>query len=217
MSDEVRTMASNYVVKPHTGEILATGVTFEEYLERFSGMHCELVDGNVIKMSPATLQHQDIFGYLFNLLMAYFGLTKRGRVLTQPFTQRLPNVEAKREPDLMVVLAENFPRIQQTFLDGPADICIEIVSEESTNRDHITKLGEYQKGGVKEYWILDYMQREALFYTLNKSGQYELQALDENNYRTSLLPGFILHVPTLWQDPLPDFFAIGKAVQDMLK
>lgn len=210
-------MVSNYVTKPHSDEILATGISFEEYLVRFDGIHCELVDGNVIKMSPATLQHQDIFNYLINLLMAYFSLTKRGRVLTQPFTQRLPNVEAKREPDLMLVLVENFGRIQQTFLDGPADICIEIVSEESINRDRITKVDEYQKGGVKEYWILDFLQQEALFYTLNTSGQYERQLLDEDNYRSPLLPGFILHVPTLWQDPLPDFFAIGKAVQEMLK
>jgi Uma2 family endonuclease len=215
--DEVQTMASNPVIKPQSGEILATGVTFEEYLERFSGMHCELVDGNVIKMSPATLQHQNIFGYLYLLLSAYFDFTKYGQVLTQPFTQRLPNVGPKREPDLMIVLVENIGRIQETFLDGPADICIEIVSEESTARDRITKLNEYQKGGVKEYWVLDYIQREALFYALNAAGQYELQGLEDMGYRTSLLPSFVLYVPTLWQKPLPGLSAISSAVQEMLK
>ena len=103
-------MAIDTVTNQYGGEILATGVSFEEYLERFDGMHCELVGGNVIKMSPATLQHQDIFGYLYLLLSAYFDFTKYGKVLTQPFTQRLPNVEPKREPDLMPLHAH--PRYQ---------------------------------------------------------------------------------------------------------
>lgn len=210
-------MTANPVIHKYGGEILATGVTFEEYLERFDGMHCELVDGNVIKMSPITIQHQDLLEYLLLLLRAYFDFTKVGRVISQPFTQRLPNVDPKREPDLMVVRAENFARIENTFLNGPADICIEIVSQESVNRDHITKLGEYQKGGVKEYWIVDYIQHEALFYSLNDAGYYELQTHKDGNYRTPLLPNFVLHIPSLWQDPLPDFFTVGKAVQEMLK
>lgn len=124
----------------------------------------------------------------------------------------------KREPDLMIVRAENFARIENTFLNGPADICIEIVSQESVTRDHITKLGEYQKGGVKEYWIVDYIRQEALFYTLNDAGYYEPQQPDKDgNYQTPLLPNFVLYMPSLWQDPLPNFVAIYQAVQDMLK
>lgn len=37
------------------------------------------------------------------------------------------------------------------------------------------------------------------------------------HYRTPLLPGLGLRVPTLWQEPLPDFFVIGQAVQTMLE
>jgi len=211
-------MAIDTVINKYGGEILATGVTFEEYLERFDGMHCELVDGNVIKMSPITIQHQNIFGYLFVLLGAYFDFAKNGRVITQPFTQRLPNVQPKREPDLMVVLAENFGRIRQTFLDGPADVCIEIVSEESASRDYMTKLEEYQEGGVDEYWLFDPLRRVALFYRLNANGLYEPQSLDaEGNYRSARLPGLVIHVPTLWQIPLPGTGAIVRSVEEMLK
>jgi len=31
------------------------------------------------------------------------------------------------------------------------------------------------------------------------------------------LPHLALHVPTLWQEPLPDFFAIGEAVRAMVE
>src|SRR4051794_33769951 len=130
-------MAIDTVINTHGGEILATGVTFEEYLERFAGMHCELVDGNVIKMSPVTIQHQDFLEYLLLLLRAYFDFTKIGLFISQPFTKRLQNVGQKREPDLMIVRVKNFARIENTFKNGPADICIEIVSQESVTRDHI--------------------------------------------------------------------------------
>src|SRR5262245_10108885 len=89
------------------GEVIATSVSFEEYLEKFAGIRCELVGGMVIKMSPAGLVHNAILNYLYMLLSAYFSLKPIGRVISQPFTQRLPNVEPKREPDLLIVLNAN--------------------------------------------------------------------------------------------------------------
>ncbi len=211
-------MASNFVMKPQTGEILATNVTFEEYLERFAGMHCELVDGNVIKMSPVSLSHNNLQLYLIGLLSAYFGHRPIGKILSQPFVQRLLLVDSKREPDLFIVLNENLARLTQTYLDGPADICIEIASPGTEDVDRGDKFLEYEAGGVGEYWLFDPRRREALFYRLSADGLYEQQLPDASgNYRTFRLPNFVLHVPTLWQATLPDYLATGKAVQDMLK
>lgn len=202
----------------HSGEILATGVTFEDYLERFAGIHCELVEGVVIKMSPATLKHNSLFNYLYMLLSAYFSLRPIGKVISQPFTIRLPNINPKREPDLLVVLNDNPHTLNQTFMDGPPDICIEIVSEDSIERDRGTKFNEYRLGGVPEYWIIDPIAREALFYRLNDQGEYVAARLDEDdNFHSTALANFVLNVPSLWQDSLPDFFAIGEAVKAMLR
>jgi len=43
--------------------------------------------------------------------------------------------------------------LKHTYPDGPADLAIEIVSEESRLRDRGEKFAEYEVGGVKEYWI----------------------------------------------------------------
>lgn len=211
-------VAENQLAQLHTGgEVLATGVSFEEYLTRFSGMHCELVGGVVIKMSPVSLQHIDLTGYLYMLIAAYFELRPIGRVITQPFTQRLPNVEPKREPDLLVVLNSNPYHLYETYMDGPADICIEIVSPDSIERDRGTKFAEYQKGGVGEYWILDPLIKESLFYHLDTEGLYAPQYPDQDgNYRSVTLPGLLLNVPTLWQKPLPGIFSITESVKAML-
>ncbi len=211
-------MASNYVIKPHTGEILATGVSFEEYLERFAGMHCELVDGNVIKMSPIHERHDKLSRYGTLLFAAYFAINPIGEIRQDPFVMSsLPELP-KRQPDIQIILKTNSGRLTPTFMDGPADIVIEICSPGTEEIDRGDKFVEYEKGGVPEYWIFDSLRREALFYRLNADGNYMPHTVDESgNYQTPLLPNLLIHVPTLWQDPLPDFFTIGKAVQEMLK
>ncbi len=211
-------MALNYVIKPHTGEILATGVSFEEYLERFAGQHCELVDGYVIKMSPIHERHDKLVRYGALLFEAYFALNPIGEIRQDPFVMSTLSDLPKRQPDIQVILKTNSGRLTPTFMDGPADIVIEITSPGTEEVDRGNKFVEYEKGGVQEYWIFDPLRRESLFYRLNTDGMYMPQPLDENgNYQTPLLPGLLIHIPTLWKDPLPDFFAIGKAVQDMLK
>jgi Uma2 family endonuclease len=100
---------------------------------------------------------------------------------------------------------------------GPADICIEVVSEESVERDYGTKLMEYEAGGVLEYWLFDPIRKRALFNRLNADKVYDLVSPDADGYyETPLLPGLKLHIPTLWEEPLPDFFAIAEIVKKML-
>ncbi|HLA45218.1 MAG TPA: Uma2 family endonuclease, partial [Aggregatilineales bacterium] len=82
--------------------------------------------------------------------------------------------------------------------------------------DHGEKLEEYQKGGVREYWIIDPALQECRLNRLNEEGVYLAQKTDVNeNYHTPLLPKFSLHVPTLWKKPLPNFFEIGDSVRAM--
>lgn len=211
-------MSADVVVRPQTGEILATGVSFEEYLERFAGMHCELVEGNVIKMSPVHERHDKLVRYEVLLLEAYFALNPIGEIRQDPFVMSsLPELP-KRQPDIQIILGDNRVHLKPTFMDGPADICIEVSSPGTEDVDRGEKFIEYEKGGVGEYWIFDPLRREALFYKLNVDGMYSPQTVDANgNYQTPLLPGLLVHVPTLWIDPLPNFFAIGQAVQTMLK
>ena len=200
------------------GEVIATGVSLEEFMERYAAHHCEWVEGVVIKMAPAARKHNKLIYYLEQLFEAYFELRPIGEVISQTFVMRLeafPN--RRREPDLMVVLKTNPHELKDTYMDGPADICIEVVSEESGERDHGEKFIEYEKGGVPEYWIIDHLRRETRFYRLDENGRYSRQTEDTAGYyRTPTLPGLALHVPTLWQDDLPGPGATHEAVKVML-
>ena len=201
-----------------SGEIVATGVSFEDYLERYAAHFCEWVDGVVIRMSPIHKTHDSLSRYAARLLEAYFEVNPIGQIRQAPFVMRISRVKVSREPDLQVILNTNPGNLTPTYMDGPADICIEIVSPESVTRDHGEKFDEYEKGGVPEYWIIDAIHKETRFYRLNEEGVYVRQVEDaDGNYRTPNLPGLVLHVLTLWQDNLPGPIAIGQAVQAMLK
>lgn len=188
------------------GLVLPTGpISFEEYLEKYAAHFCEYVDGKVIPMSPIRVQHYDIATYLTLLFRIFFARRPIARLIGAPVLLRLPNLPLGREPDLQVVLTEHKDRIKETYVDGPCDICIEIVSPESVARDHGEKFAEYALGGVPEYWIIDPLRNEARFYHLDEHGIYIPQPINEDgNYRTPTLPNFVLHVPTLWQPNLPD-------------
>lgn len=200
------------------GKVIATGVSLEEYMEHYAAHFCEWIEGVVIKMAAASLNHNDLTGYLFQLLNAYFEVKPTGRVILQPFVMRLPAFpNRRREPDLLVVLNTNPNNLMDTYMDGPADLCVEIVSEDSIERDHGDKFAEYEKGGVHEYWIIDPLRNECRFYLLNEHGRYLRQLEDaQGNYHPASLPGLILHVPTLWLQKLPGPGATSSAVRKML-
>jgi Uma2 family endonuclease len=187
-------------------------------MARYAEQHCEWVEGVVIKLAPGTLKHNALLYYLYSFMHLYFTLRPIGQVIGQPFTLRLPEFpRRRREPDLIVLLKSNPHELKDTFMDGAPDICIDVVSEESTARDHGEKFAEYEAGSIPEYWILDSLREETRFYRLNDEKRYVRQMEDEaGNYRTPALPGLILHVPTLWQNLLPDLFVTGTAIKAML-
>jgi Uma2 family endonuclease len=201
-------------VTPPAGEIVVAEVSAEDYMAQYAEYHHEWVKGAVIKMSPVSEYHDRLTAYFRQLLDAYFVMNKIGRARSAPFVMRLE--ESFREPDLQVILNTNPGQLTETAMIGPADICIEVVSPESASRDYGDKLTEYETAGVREYWIVDPLRQRCDFNRRGESDVYRLIRPDDQGlYRTPLLPQFMLHVPTLWEAELPDFFAIGKAVQGM--
>ncbi|MBC7870364.1 MAG: Uma2 family endonuclease [Chitinophagaceae bacterium] len=214
MAEQTINPAIEDLYKP-LGEIIASGISGEDFDTHFEG-HYEWVRGYVIKMSPISLRHEQLVDYLRQLLNAYFSLKPIGRVLGDPFQQRIDSINSRRQPDLQVILKTNPGQLTATAMIGPADICIEVVSPGTAGKDYGEKFEEYEKGGVKEYWILDTERDEYRFYRLNAEGKYKSSSIDDGYYITSLLPQFKLHVPTLMDKEMPDFYTIADTVRAML-
>lgn len=198
-------------------------MTYEEFLNwADEDTLAEWVDGKVVMTSPASVDHQELADFVHSILKRYAVFHQLGKVLAPPFQMKLPG-SSGREPDVLYVASEHLSRFKQTYLDGPADLVVEIVSPESATRDREQKFAEYERGGVSEYWILDRAARQADFCQLNARGIYESYAPDAQGiYHARMVPGFWVNVNWFWQYPLPDeetaLFAIGgKPYADWLR
>ena len=186
-------------------------VSYEEFLTACEGIHAEWVDGHVVRMPPASQRHQQVRDFLFTVLQVYVEQRDLGRVISAPFQMKTGAHLAGREPDILFVGTDNLVRLKPTYLDGPADLVVEVVSPESQQRDRRDKLAEYEQGGVGEYWIVDPDERHADFYVLAPSGQYEARGADARGvYRSQTVPGFWIKATWLWQDPPPKVLSVVR-------
>jgi Uma2 family endonuclease len=176
-------------------------MTYEEFLA-WAGEDtlAEWVNGEVVMTSPASRRHQEIILFLGTVLGLYVEQQGLGRVVLPPFQIKL--AQSGREPDLLYVAREHLERLQETYLDGPADLVVEIASPESVGRDRGEKFYEYEQAGVQEYWLIDPQREQVEFYQLNPEGRYRLILPDaEGIYHSVVLPGLWLRVAWLWQPP----------------
>jgi len=193
--------------KPHPGRRL----TWEEFLEWYDDeFAAEWVDGEVILVMPNSVPHMRIVGFLFTLLNLYATVHDLGSVFTERLLMRLPSRPSGREPDILFIAKERLNRLQHTYLDGPADLVVEVISPDSRWRDTVDKFGEYATAGVGEYWQIHPDEHWARFYHLGLNGQYaEVAPDDQSVYRSAALPGFWLRVDWLWQVPPPQIEALN--------
>lgn len=199
-------MAQQQVIEA-TRQPPAGKMTYEEFLDwADEDTLAEWVDGEVVMVSPASRQHQDVADFLTSVLRTFVESRQLGVVLSAPFQMKL---EHGREPDLLFIASDHLDRLRDTYLDGPADLVVEIASPESVGRDRGDKFYEYEAGGVPEYWLIDPQREWAEFYRL-EGGRYRLAFEGrDGEYRAQVLLDFWLRVEWLWPEPLP-------AVEDVL-
>ncbi len=178
-------------------------MTFEQFLQWLDeDTHAEWVNGEVVMMSPVSFEHQRVASFLLRLIAEFAEQKSAGSVLYEPFQMRLPS--SSRAPDILFVSNANMHRLQSTYLDGPADLVVEIISPESRTRDRGEKFYEYESAGVREYWLIDPDRKQAEFYQLGEDGIYHPVLIgSEGVYHSKVLEGLWLMVEWLWQEPKP--------------
>jgi Uma2 family endonuclease len=181
-------------------------VSYEEFLATMEGTRAEWVDGEVELMSPVSIEHQRIAGFLYRLFCTYVERRRMGGQVMLPFQIKLGR--SGREPDVVYVLDENLPRVRRTFIDGPADLVVEVVSPESRVRDRRTKYREYEQAGIREYWLIDPLERTAKVYRLTPEGNYALaDAGDPPRLRSEVIPGLWIDPEWIWAEKFDDWIA----------
>jgi Uma2 family endonuclease len=187
-------------------------MTFEEFLEwADEDTWAEWIDGEVLMLGFASIRHQNVGDFLTALLLHYTETHRLGVVCSAPFPMKTGPDLPGREPDILFIAGEHLDRLKETYLDGPADLVVEIISPDSRARDRGEKFYEYEQGGVREYWLIDPQRRQAEFYRLGNDGIYRpIPVGDDGIFRSAVLNGLWLKVDWLWQQPLPHLSSVLK-------
>jgi len=199
----------------------AIRMAYEEFLQwKDEDTHAEWVDGEVILTMPPKDRHQDIVLFLASLLRILLDLTGTGKVRTAPLEVYLPKRPASREPDIVVVLEENLRNLGEERFTGAPDLLVEVISEDSVRRDRVEKFLEYEREGVREYWLFD--SRPA-HYSVEafalEAGVYTPIGVDHEGWLQSLvLPGFRVKPTWFTSESLPDSLsALSEMLSSELK
>ena len=132
------------------------GYTYKEFKTWGEDVRVELIDGIPYLMASPDEWHQwvamELSGQIRNQLQG-----KNCSVYAE-FDVRLFYKEDESDnttvrPDIIVVCDES-KTLGKKSCHGAPDFVIEILSEFSEGRDFIDKKKKYEKGGVKEYWIV---------------------------------------------------------------
>jgi Uma2 family endonuclease len=162
----------------------------------------ELVDGLLVEEEMATIIHEtvvSILNALFRIWLAQRGLVGGSNAKFRVSSQR------GRKPDLYVYLpGSRLPPADAPVIDLPPDIMVEVVSAGRTDqrRDRIDKLPEYERFGVRFYWLVDPELRSFEILELGRDGRY-VHAVTASRGRIDDIPGcpgLTVDLDALWSE-----------------
>ena len=140
------------VLEKYKIQLSVQPITFEQFLVVVDeDDYAEWADGGVIFKGTESAAHQDLLVFLRCLLKWHTEDHDAGKVLGNPFLMRLPH--SARAPDLLFIANANLFLLAEFYLDGPADLAIEIISPESALRAGGKVCGVRSRWGAR---ILDY-------------------------------------------------------------
>jgi Uma2 family endonuclease len=166
-----------------------------DFFQLHSNRMVELVEGRLAVLPMPTWLHQLIVRFLFEQLSSFVATKGGGTVLFAPLPVRL-FTGTIREPDILYVAAENTPQDKKGYPER-VDLVMEVVSESdhSRTRDYDEKRRDYARGGVAEYWIVDYQISQITVLTLVGDQYRDAGVYTTGQIATSLLiPGFAIEI-----------------------
>ena len=139
--------------------------TIDDIYDLPEGQRAELIDGQIYDMAPPSPMHQELVMELSATLRDY--IKKNGgpcKVYPAPFAVFLNEDDRNYvEPDISVICDPS--KVDNRGYQGAPDFIIEIVSPSSQRMDYLTKLFKYRTAGVREYWIVNPLQRTVQVYS----------------------------------------------------
>lgn len=161
--------------------------TYADYLTWQFDEMVELIKGKVQRMSPAPLRRHQFVSNNLSFELTSFFKKHPCNIYVAPFDVRLYKIDKNDnkvqtvvQPDISVICDSS--KLDDRGCIGSPDLIIEILSKTSKKRDIHDKYDLYEENEVKEYWIVDPIDKTVDIFSL-ENNQYQVFAnyYEENN------------------------------------
>jgi Uma2 family endonuclease len=176
--------------------------SYVDYLTWKFQERVEIIKGKLFPMSPApSREHQKISTALSALVWNHFR-RHSCQVFEAPFDVRLNTTKANNEssvtvvqPDLCVICDEN--KLDDSGCNGAPDLIVEILLPGKSKRKMKEKFEVYEETGVREYWLVNPLDKAVMIYVLNKEGIFigKQPVLEEDELISFIFPD--LRIPLM--------------------
>ncbi|MGB3508578.1 MAG: Uma2 family endonuclease [Microcoleaceae cyanobacterium] len=178
-------------------------LTFDQFIDNYpdDGKFYELVNGESVEMR-ATRNHDDVADFIADsfkdeIKRLNLNYVVKNTVVIKTVTE--DGIEQGRKPDVSVINRDVWRTNRSAYaaLDEPIQLAVEVTST-NWEDDYVDKFDEYQRLGILEYWIVDYLAiggrkylgkpkiPSVFIYILNQQKEYNVSQFRGNEKIVSL-------------------------------
>ncbi|KAM3098165.1 Uma2 family endonuclease [Phormidesmis sp. 146-12] len=167
----------------------------ENIQAHYPNYRMELVNGEVIIMSPCGYESDEVATEVARVLGNWVRPRKLGRVTGSSAGFKLPNSDT-RAPDVSFVQAERLRRSPRSFAELAPDLMVEVKSPTDSLQKLRDKIDEFLQQGTRVGILINPEQR---WVEMRRSDQ-EVVTLQDGDVLTvpDVLPGWEVAVTDLW-------------------
>jgi len=165
-------------------------VTTHEYLYDTgeSNLKRELMYGRLREPAAPYFAYQELVLRIAMLLRKHADSRDLGVVAIAPLDVILdPAANLVVQPDVLFVAKERRPIIRNQVWGAP-DLVVEVLSLGTERRDRLDKIALYRQYGVRECWLVDFVETALLIHDFTGPHPSERRARGIDSVRSTVLP-----------------------------
>lgn len=142
-------------------------VTTADQLLQAPGLgRCELVQGELVMMTPAGYEHGRVIGRLAWRLGGFVEQNELGEVSGAETGFQIRHApDTVRAPDLAFVRAQRLPRSSLLgYFQGAPDLAVEVLSPHDRATEVLSKVYDWLDAGCRAVWVIDPQTRTVTVY-----------------------------------------------------